>query len=353
MSKHTKRGFTLVELLVVIAILGLLVGLMLPAVQAVREAARGTQCKNNLKQNGLAALLHHETLEAFPPARLMPRPGDTDRCGIGSPTWLVRIMPYLEETGLYQQWDLSTPYARHPESVRTQAVASYFCPSRRSAGTSTLQEDVKREFELPTSGPVAFLSWCPGCIPEPPVSPDDPDSENPNSPPEDFEVISIEYKRGALSDYAGNHGDPSPGYSGQATDFGFGGNGTGIIISSRPHCQAAKVAGWRDQVRAQHVIDGLSKTFLIGESHVTQNLLGVPPVDGPAYDGNHLPSFARIGGPDFPLARSMNDPANTYSFGSWHSGICQFVLGDGSVRSLATDVDDTVLARWANRRDSL
>ena len=97
MKKVKRAAFTLVELLVVIAIIGILVGLLLPGVQAAREAARSMQCKNNLHQIGLAVDLFHDARKAFPPARYQPRPGDPAdmACGGAETTWLVRIMPFV------------------------------------------------------------------------------------------------------------------------------------------------------------------------------------------------------------------------------------------------------------------
>lgn len=352
-SKQTFSGFTLVELLVVIAILAMLVALLLPAVQSAREAARVSICKNNLKQLSLAIWQHHDAVRALPPARLMPRPGDSEVCGIGTPTWMIRILPYMEESSLYDQWHLDQTYDSHPDSVRTQTVSSFFCPSRRDAGTSVLQQNISREFSLAARSPGSrFLAWCPDCGPKPP-GPDGPtpDPDDPDIPSGENETFSVTYKVGALSDYAANHGDHSPGFVGAATDFGFGGNGTGLIISSRPKCSSGRATDWRDKIRAKHAEDGLSKTFLLGESHVKQGALGVPPVDGPAYDGNHLPSSSRIGGVGFPLAKSLRDNAPTYSFGSWHAGFCQFAMGDGSVRSVNTEIGELELGRLAHRSD--
>src|SRR3954447_15480497 len=90
-----RRGFTLIELLVVIAIIAVLIALLLPAVQAAREAARRSQCVNNLKQLGLAIQNYHDTNLTFPPAR--------KGCCWG--TWNIFILPYMEQTVVYNSWN--------------------------------------------------------------------------------------------------------------------------------------------------------------------------------------------------------------------------------------------------------
>ena len=98
-SNNSPRGFTLVELLVVIAIIGVLVALLLPAVQAAREAARRTQCTNNLHQIGLGLANYESSFMVFPPGGLVSRNG-----GYGH-SWWVRILPYAEETATYDKFD--------------------------------------------------------------------------------------------------------------------------------------------------------------------------------------------------------------------------------------------------------
>src|SRR5689334_10600515 len=90
------KGFTLVELLVVIAIIGILIALLLPAVQAARESARRTQCVNNLKQFGLALHNYHDIIKGLPHSRVDPKE-----------TWAILILPYQEQSQFYDQWDLT------------------------------------------------------------------------------------------------------------------------------------------------------------------------------------------------------------------------------------------------------
>ncbi|MEW4565430.1 DUF1559 domain-containing protein [Bremerella sp. JC770] len=98
-SRANRNGFTLVELLVVIAIIGVLIALLLPAVQQAREAARRMQCTNNLKQIGLALHNHHDTYGVFP-AGAVPSENNTNRYG---PSFFVYLLPYLEQNSLYEQ----------------------------------------------------------------------------------------------------------------------------------------------------------------------------------------------------------------------------------------------------------
>lgn len=320
---RAQGGFTIIELLVVIAIIGVLIALLMPAVQQARAAARRTQCANHLKQLGLATHMFHDTYNAFPPARLIldiPRStNDTaTRVGMDEPTWLVRLLPFLDQAAFHEQWDEYRSYGHHAVSARNQALSVFLCPDRRSADRAVVEDKF-----------VTILAPC-GC-------------------PAGFQAVP----GGAVTDYAACHGDLSPGALNRPTDFYWGGNGTGVLISSRPAGNPDAIQrDWLDRVGLSSVTDGASQTLLIGELHIPRGQDLTTPFNGPAYYGRHLTSFSRLGGPGVPLAHGADDQrVNQYSFGSSHSGVVQFTLADGSVRPLSTSISTRILGRLTNRRD--
>ena len=127
-----RAAFTLVELLVVIAIIAVLIGLLLPAVQKVREAANRMACRNNLKQIGLALHHYHDVTDGFPPGY---SGGGSDNLELGGFGGFVRLLPYLEQDALFARWDLNKKWYEPPnfDLVGTQ-VKVFYCPSNRSRG---------------------------------------------------------------------------------------------------------------------------------------------------------------------------------------------------------------------------
>jgi hypothetical protein len=107
---------------VVFAIVGLLVGLLLPAVQKIREAANRTSCANNLHQIGLACLHYEADHKCLPPSFIINQ----------GASWLVMILPYMEQKDLFKQWDMTKTYYQQSDTARLTQVPNYFCPTRRS-----------------------------------------------------------------------------------------------------------------------------------------------------------------------------------------------------------------------------
>jgi prepilin-type N-terminal cleavage/methylation domain-containing protein len=318
--KNRRSAFTLVELLVVIAIIGVLIGLLIPAVQSAREAARFTQCRNHLRQIGLATLQFHDSHSAFPPARLKTRGFFEVACETTQPSWLVRILPFLEETNQFSRWNVNGAYEEHTDDMREFIPSIYICPTRRNIS----------EARIASASITTTVTYPCGCGGE----------------------ETIELVGGAVGDYAGNHGDYTGGSYGDENDYWRGGNGTGVIVSARPMCREGNPSGWLDKVRHKNLVDGASKTFLAGEMHVPAGRLSEVPENGPIYNGNDLPAFARIGGPGIPLASGPEDKVvPVIGFGSWHPGVCPFVFADGSVQAIANEVDTLVLQSYCRRSD--
>ena len=130
-------GFTLVELLVVIAIIGILIALLLPAVQAAREAARRTQCTNNMKQLGLALLNYHDRANNFPPIGTYASSTVTTPWPPYHYTWLAMILPYIEQGSLYNSTNWQLPAWGQP--IVSTVVPGLLCPSDPGARTSPSQ----------------------------------------------------------------------------------------------------------------------------------------------------------------------------------------------------------------------
>jgi prepilin-type N-terminal cleavage/methylation domain-containing protein len=308
-----QAAFSLVELLVVIAIIGVLVALLLPAVQAAREAARRTQCANHLKQIGLALQNYESTFKILPYGNNYP----------GSlpiaPSWSTMILPFIERQAHYELFDFNSPL-NDPQNAQavTTHVPIYVCPSGITQGSPILP------------------ARCTCCS------------------------LNAAYTSMGLW-YAGSTGptpanscqfcsNPTPApdnYCCQGSPYGDSGNGSGMFYR------------YFKGVRFSEVTDGLSNTLMCGESLPEQTI--------------HLAAFGRnlsLCVTNIPLnvmatpaqmpqnglsdstLHSIN-PANLLTgFKSRHPGGVQFVLGDGAVRILSQSIDYRLYCELGTRDGS-
>lgn len=139
MHSTVRRGFTLIELLVVIAIIAILVALLLPAVQQAREAARRTQCKNSLRQLGLALHNYHDTHSTFPPAGIVGPPVGGSRVEpMSGPmfSWIAMILPQMDQSPLYNQFVFERSVLDQPNEPQARSIPTIRCPSETDSDTS-------------------------------------------------------------------------------------------------------------------------------------------------------------------------------------------------------------------------
>ena len=231
---NARRGFTLVELLVVIAIIGILVALLLPAVQNAREAARRMSCTNNLKQIALACHTYHDQYKSFPMGNIT----QGNCCGTCSGmTWTIAILPYMEQQQLFDQYD-DTKYNESIDNalvVQTN-LAAYDCPS----------EDATDVNDSPESGPHtgnscaqdAVTEWGQRAI---------------------GRGVNHEWNRGSYRACSGRTDTRAAGWwdNNQAIDAGYPINWRGIMHSVGTHGMTTERMG--------DIVDGTSNTMLVGE----------------------------------------------------------------------------------------
>jgi len=315
------RGFTLVELLVVIAIIGMLVGLLLPAVQQAREAARTMQCSNNLKNMGLAALNHESTTKAYPAGGWDYRwYGDPDAgFGAGQPgSWCYSILPYIEQNALFQLGqdgdveNVSSSQKQGAGQCASHALPLFNCPSRRPSKLYKINTTVF----------------------------------NADKP-----------AMGGKSDYAANVGAYNNSVS---SSNGYGDYSTGrkaIKNKTWTHSKFTGVIYDCSEVSIGEIRDGTSNTYLVGEKYANPDNYE----EAPSNDDNGL--FA---GEDQDNARCAgNLPSNSVlpprqdrkgypgsiEFGSVHAGAFGVVMCDGSVQRISYSVDGQAHMYLATRND--
>jgi prepilin-type N-terminal cleavage/methylation domain-containing protein/prepilin-type processing-associated H-X9-DG protein len=336
---HKKQaGFTLVELLVVIAIIGVLVALLLPAIQAARESARRTQCTNNLKQVALGFLLHEGSQKFLPTGgwgyMWMSHP---DR-GFGlkqTGSWGYTILPYVEEQALFDMGKGLPAAQQRAALVKLHAtpVRTYYCPTRREA----------KAYPMAYGG---FVSSPLNCDPSP-------------------------VSAGGRNDYAANAGTTTFGgfVAGPGT-LAQGDNGTytGWATEARTFPGTGIIAN-HVIFRLKHVTDGTTKTFMIGEKFIEpkyyengvsigddQSVYVADERDVVRYAAQSQNQFTKIYVPLTPLydlfGTNPEDTNNTLRFGSAHAGGFQMAMCDGSVSTINYEVNDQIFAQMGHRSDN-
>jgi prepilin-type N-terminal cleavage/methylation domain-containing protein len=321
-SEHTARtAFTLVELLVVIAIIGVLVSLLLPAVQAAREAARRSQCKNNLRQLSLACLNHESTFKHFPTGGWgWNWGGDPDRgSGDKQPgSWLYSILPYIELQNIHSLGKDGNPNTLTPgqldgASKRTMTPVSMFnCPTRRPA--KLYQEHPDANLQFPEI--------------------------NANR-----DIVTAMVR----ADYAGNAGGV-PNVQWGSRPSSLSGIDTFNWTKLDPNNANDRVIlgnlgvfHYRSEVRLEQIVDGASNTYLAGEKYLDPDAYE----DGRDYTDTES---AYAGNNDDVLRRTSLEPLQdtpgvgqlSQRFGSPHPAGLHMAMCDASVTTISYDIDPVV-----------
>jgi prepilin-type N-terminal cleavage/methylation domain-containing protein len=365
-----QRGFTLVELLVVIAIIGILVALLLPAIQAAREAARRSQCKNNLKQIALGWLLHEDTHGFLPSGGWSYLFSADANRGYGPDqpgSWAYNILTYMEQADVRDLGSGVTgaAFRKASETLHSTPIAEFTCPSRRAS----------RVYRSEMNG-IRVQNWLTGLA-------------------QSRGIVKMDY---AASAGSSRYWDGDPANFWNPADYNEAKNSPqwtptdicrrgapGILGPMFARCQNG-VSYYRSEVKVSMIPDGTTNTYMVGEKYVRPEAYeGVPtdrnspefdwgenqcmyvglewdnyrvayePARVPYPDGTTLSPFPPAANPNVDFYQPRQDTLGytTYgAFGSAHSAGFHMAMCDGSVQSISYDIDVWTHRVLANRMDA-
>jgi prepilin-type N-terminal cleavage/methylation domain-containing protein/prepilin-type processing-associated H-X9-DG protein len=338
------NGFTLIELLVVISIIGVLTSLLLPAVQAAREAARRAQCVNNLKQIGIALHNYVDAINTFPPGYIdsQNNPNNTPDLDMGPGWgWAAMLLPLVEQQPLYNaiNFNLGTRSPSNSTTVLT-SLSVFQCPSDGNQAPCIL-------YDITSTNVVATVAHSNYAA----VSGWEECFMNAGGNPQPFYLNNNDPNDSPIT-----AGDPTDGIYGMGVACGFGSAGIGMFYRN-------------SNTRAASVTDGLTNTYAIGErcsAHSPTTWVGAvtgtrcpawmsttpwttpytPPSqcqnqgNGTAYDNADFDEALCLGHGDFTHKPNSDRPLwDPDVYWSMHPGGCNFLFGDGSVHFLKSTID--------------
>lgn len=351
------QGFTLVELLVVIAIIGILVAMLLPAVQSAREAARRLSCQNQMKQFGLAALNHESALGIWPTGGVQPGVKIEDYASNGKPftapkqglSWAFQLLPYLEE-------DAVADIADSDQLQRTQ-VGIYYCPSRRGPTQNTSNGTYAGRWLLD----YAALAAAP--------AQSEMGGLNLSNDYEGFvNTVACKFWFGYWGRLSGGDGEFSPPTPKNETDDKEYTGYRGVIVRSSYYVKSGTGdgnpsvppevtnLGYDRPTRMASITDGTSKTAVFCEKRVAANrYAGSTPSDDAGWsDGWDSDTMRSSIAPPASDSSDISAPCDGRSIlvaGAAHPSGFNMVYADGSVRFLNYDIELENYNRLANRAD--
>lgn len=331
---RTPKGFTLIELLVVIAIIAILIALLLPAVQQAREAARRSQCKNNLKQIGLAFQNYHDMAKRFPFGYYAVPSGP-----INAASWGLMLLPYLDQAPLYKRFDfrappMNPPQTGHSAAVLTANVAIISTPLPVFNCPSTVSSAPTYNVAVPAGAFAGFpaMAWTAANSDYSAAS--GVRSVFANQAYASFPGGAGSNREGALSAFSTTStADLRDGTSntimvgertGGAVIYNYGGvpaNLSPLPAAQQAIIRATNGGGWGDVLNAEHWLDGALATGVTGSSI----------------------------GSGGPCAINCTN-ARGKGFFSFHSGGAHFVMADGAIRFISQNVGQFTFAGLITRR---